>query len=63
MIKNFAGWRVSSHSEAGGHCVEIARSTSDTIGIRDSTLRTKSPILELTRSEWAALLAAVRAGS
>ncbi|GAA4225646.1 hypothetical protein GCM10022254_07980 [Actinomadura meridiana] len=63
MIKMFAGWRVSSYSEAGGNCVEVGRSTSATVGVRDSTLHGKSPILEFTRTEWAALLAAVRASS
>lgn len=60
MIKEFAGWRVSSYSEAGGHCVEVGRSDTGTIAVRDSTLHGRGPILEFTRAEWAALLNSAR---
>ncbi|GAA0597901.1 DUF397 domain-containing protein [Actinomadura livida] len=61
MTKKFGAWRVSSYSEAGGHCVEAGRCTSGTIGVRDSTQQGKGAIIEFTRSEWSVLLNAIRA--
>ena len=63
MTKNFTDRRVSSHSEAGGNCVEVGRSTDGMIGVRDTKADGHGMILQFTRREWAALLAAVRADS
>ncbi|MEV0665419.1 DUF397 domain-containing protein [Actinomadura luteofluorescens] len=54
---------MSSHSEAGGNCIEAGRSDFRTIGIRDTKARGTGPVLELTRSEWGSLLDAIRTGS
>lgn len=60
MMKKFTSWRVSSYTEAGGSCVEVGRSSVGTIAVRDSTAHGKGPIIELTRSEWAAFLSSIR---
>ncbi|MFG2091151.1 DUF397 domain-containing protein [Spirillospora sp. NPDC048824] len=59
-MKKFTSWRVSSYTEAGGSCVEAGKSSVGTIGVRDSTVHGKGPILELTRTQWAALLNSIR---
>ncbi|WP_121438486.1 DUF397 domain-containing protein [Actinomadura pelletieri] len=63
MNEKFTAWRVSSHSQPGANCVEAGRSLAATVGVRDSTLRNEGPILEFTRTEWAALLTAIRSFS
>lgn len=51
-----ARWRKSSRSTGnGGACVEVA-GVSDAIGIRDSKLSERSPIIDLATSHWSTLL-------
>ncbi|MCP9954241.1 DUF397 domain-containing protein [Actinomadura madurae] len=60
MTKQHISWRKSSHSEADGNCVEIGRSASGTIGVRDSKQAQDSPILEFSLHEWAVFTQALR---
>lgn len=54
-------WRKSSKS-ANGNCVEAARLQGGLVGVRDSK-DPHGPRLELTRGEWAAFLAGIKAGA
>ncbi|GAA4242862.1 hypothetical protein GCM10022254_77520 [Actinomadura meridiana] len=47
MKQHHIDWRKSSYSAPSGDCVEIAKSSRNTIGIRDSKAGDRSPIIEL----------------
>ncbi|MFD0683372.1 DUF397 domain-containing protein [Actinomadura fibrosa] len=57
--ERFNGWRKSRWSEPNGACVEVGRAFNGTIGVRDSKLD-RSPVLEFTPTDWAALLDGLR---
>jgi hypothetical protein len=60
MTKLYSEWRKSHHSNPDGDCVELARATDGTIGVRDSKAPLQSPILELSREDWASFVSHVR---
>lgn len=56
-----AQWQKASHSEPNQGCVEFTK-VGEIIGIRDSKLGAKSPILQFDATEIAAMLAGAKAG-
>lgn len=54
-------WRKSRHSGPDRCCVEVARASDNTIGIRDSKGHPDQIIL-VNRAGWAALLTTIKAG-
>lgn len=57
-----AGWHKSSCSQGQTGCVEVSRQVPGWIGVRDSKLGGRSPILAFTPHEWTAFLAGARDG-
>jgi hypothetical protein len=62
MSEDFEGWRKSLRSNAAGNCVEVGRSRSGTVGIRDTKANGRGPILEFGRAEWAAFRRRITSG-
>ncbi|WP_106399461.1 DUF397 domain-containing protein [Actinocorallia populi] len=60
MTQQYRGWRKSRHSDPGADCVEVGRSTARTVGVRDSKAEDSGPVLEFTRTEWAAFTRRLR---
>jgi hypothetical protein len=50
-------WRKSSYSESANGCVEVG-SSPVAVGVRDSKLGERSPVLTFSRRAFAAFLAA-----
>jgi hypothetical protein len=55
-----AKWRKSSFSGANNNCVEVACNLPGIVAIRDSN-NPDGPALAVTRTHWAAFMAAVKA--
>lgn len=60
MTSKYQHWRKSRRSNPDGECVELARASDGTIGVRDSKHAGTGPIVEFTRSEWTTLINRVR---
>ncbi len=59
----FIHWRKSSRSSGGDNCVEIAFAAgADAVGVRDSKLGGRGPVLEFSPREWAGFLAEAKTG-
>lgn len=57
-----AAWHKASGSFANGNCVEVAGCTCG-VRVRDSKLGEASPVLNVSRRAWGALLADIKAGA
>lgn len=51
-----AEWRKSSRSNGGGQCVEVATNFASASAIRDSKLGDASPVLALSKDQYAAFI-------
>jgi Domain of unknown function (DUF397) len=58
----FVQWRKSSYSGYNGNCVEVADLEAGRVGVRDSKAGAGSPVLEFSRTDWAAFLVSVKDG-
>lgn len=56
-----AAWRTSSYSGQNGSCVEVARTLSGFVAVRDSKDRS-GPVLAFAPDEWRAFTTAIQAG-
>lgn len=55
----FSGWRKSTHSFSNGNCAEIGQGDG-TVGVRDSRLGERSPVLEFPAGAWTEFTARFR---
>jgi hypothetical protein len=56
-------WKKSSWSAQNGHCVEVARLSASSIGVRDSKDNASvRPVLVFTNEDWTGFLVGIRAG-
>ncbi|MGH3697113.1 MAG: DUF397 domain-containing protein [Pseudonocardiaceae bacterium] len=59
-LSTATSWHKSTRSDAQNGCVEVTGAVSGWIGVRDTKLGTRSPVLAFTAVEWTALLAATK---
>ena len=62
MTGRVTDWRKSTRSHAANGCVEVG-SAADRVGVRDSELGARSPVLVFTAAEWASVTAGARRGA
>ncbi|MGH3900024.1 MAG: DUF397 domain-containing protein [Pseudonocardiaceae bacterium] len=59
-LSTTTGWHKSSRSAAQNSCLEVTTDVTGWIGLRDTKLGSRSPILAFPTVEWNAILAATK---
>ncbi len=59
-LSTTTGWHKSTRSDGQNGCLEVTTEVSGWIGVRDTKLGARSPVLVFTTVEWTAMLAAVK---
>jgi Domain of unknown function (DUF397) len=59
-VSTATNWYKSTRSDGQNGCIEVTTEVSGWIGVRDSKLGARSPVLAFTTVEWAAMLAAAK---
>lgn len=59
-LRTATRWRKSTRSDAQNCCLEVTAEVSGWIGVRDTKLGARSPVLAFTTGQWTALLAVVK---
>ncbi len=59
-LRTATGWHKSTRSDAQNGCLEATTEVAGWIGVRDTKLGARSPVLAITTVEWTALLAATK---
>ncbi len=54
------GWHKSTRSEAQNGCLEVTTEVPGWVGVRDTKLGVRSPVLAFTTVEWTAMLTAAK---
>lgn len=59
-LRTATSWRKSTRSDAQNCCLEVTAEVSGWIGVRDTKLGARSPVLAFTAVQWKAMLAVVK---
>ncbi|HET9256297.1 MAG TPA: DUF397 domain-containing protein [Pseudonocardiaceae bacterium] len=62
VLATATGWHKSSYSQGENNCLKVTTGRGGWVGVRDSKLGARSPLLAVTPSQWRALLSAAQAG-
>jgi len=59
-LSNATGWRKSTRSAAQNCCLEVTAEVTGWIGVRDTKLGARSPVLAVSTGQWTAMLAVAK---
>jgi Domain of unknown function (DUF397) len=59
-LSTATGWHKSTRSEAQNGCLEVTTEVPGWVGVRDTKLGARSPVLAVPTKEWTVMLAATK---
>jgi hypothetical protein len=59
-LRDATGWRKSTRSDAQNCCLEVTAEVSGWVGVRDTKLGVRSPVLAFSTAQWTAMLAVAK---
>lgn len=59
-LRRATGWRKSTRSDAQNCCLEVTDEVPGWIGVRDTKLGLRSPVLAVSTVQWTAMLAVAK---